>query len=120
MYIEDTTTYYVGTVEHTRKARYLILVRPEWDLAVATPRALVRTVALRRVGLHLIGKARLWGYVLQVAGSYGLNGFPARVPQWIYDRAATVPPELLKQWNMGADGKELRAWAIKTFPGVPN
>jgi hypothetical protein len=119
MYIEDTSTYYVGTVEHTRKARYLILVRTE-GIAVSTPRALVRTVALRQVGHHMVGKARLWGYVVQVSGGFGLNGQPATVPDWLYDRAATIPPELLVKWNQKAGRKALRAWARNTFPGVPN
>jgi hypothetical protein len=124
MYIEDTSTYYVGTVEHIRKARYLILVRPIWDPSIMArapaPRALVRTIALRQVGHHMVGKARLWGYVIQVSGGFGLNGQPATVPDWLYDRAATIPPELLVKWNQGAGRKRLRAWARNTFPGVPN
>lgn len=122
MYIERTQTYYKGTEQCSRRARFLILMFPMGDLTKPM-RALVRKVALRQCGHWMIGKARVSGKTLSLSGSYGADGLPMSVPQEIYDKGVEVPLELVLAWNKGegwncagSEAQAMAEWANKTFP----
>ena len=117
MYLEPTTTYRRKGWEHTRKARFLILVVPPSQTGVSDlpVRAIVRKVALCNTAGWLEGHARAWGCSIPISGNYGDQGSPRVVPRWVYERAETVPVELV---GCSYRSENLRDWARKRFPEV--
>ena len=81
MYIERTTRYDVEGEQRIRKARFLILVQPEYDISgkIPEPHALVRTVAMQQAGQFMTGKARVWGHTILLSGDYGARWFLNRL-----------------------------------------
>ena len=124
MYIENTTGYYRGTEQCTRRAKFLILVQPPFVIGEPTPkpRALIRKVALHQFGHWMMGSARAFGHRITISGAYGADGLPCEVPQEVYDKAIPIPPELYEAWNngggwnsCGSEAPLMRAWALETF-----
>jgi hypothetical protein len=121
MYIEKTTTYYKGSDQKTRSARFLILVQPEWNGGTERNkiRAIVRMVALSQCGHYMVGKARAFGHSITISGAYGSDGMPATVPDDVYQRAIPVPKHLIEAWNTGggwngagSEAQAMREWAL--------
>ena len=123
MYIEGTQTYYRGTEQCARRARFLILLQPNVQNWEEYPmRAIVRKVALRQLGAFMMGHARVGGQTISVSGSYGNDGLPLTVPLEIYEKGVVVPDHLVKLWSTGggwnsagSEAGSMREWANNTF-----
>lgn len=123
MYIEPTQTYYVGTEQRSRRARFLILLQPDTgDWNKYPIRAVVRKVALSQVGCWMMGSARIGGKKITLSGSYGSDGLPKSVPMEIYEKGVVLPDYLVEAWSKGggwnsagSESQVMAEWANKTF-----
>lgn len=105
MYLQPTSTYYVGTEMHIRRNLFLILCQPPGSMRgfnqMTQTRAIVRKVAMSQCGHFMMGYAYAFGHKLILSGSYGSDGLPKTVPQEVYDRAFPVPEWLMELWAKG-------------------
>lgn len=119
MYIEPTDTYYLGTEQHARRARFLLLLQPQDNWQNEPIKAVVRKVALSQCGNWMMGKATIYGKQFTVSGSYGADGLPLTVDNQTYARATVVLPDYLLEawqhgggWNSaGSEAAEMIRWA---------
>jgi hypothetical protein len=125
MYIENTTTYYVGTEQRARKARFLILLQPDKEESgdkEATGnnlRGIVRQVALQQLGHFMMGRVKISEHRLSVSGAYGHDGLPCTVPREVWIKGTPLPKELYDAWNKGggwnsagSEAPAMRIWAL--------
>src|SRR5262245_55357539 len=105
MYVEFTPTYHAGSEQHTRAARFLILLRPDKATIAESccpenTYAIVRKVALHQLGHFMMGHANIGGKWRSVSGAYGNDGLPRSVDKLPAD-AVQLPRELYDAWNRG-------------------
>ena len=119
MYLEQTTGYYRGTEQATKRASFLLLVQKEGCDEI---RALVRKVALRQCGHWMMGRARVAGETITVSGAYGGDGLTRNVSKRVFERAVPLPAELREAWNHGGgwngagnEAPAMRAWALENI-----
>jgi len=123
MYIEPTTTYYKGTSQCTKRARFLLLVEDEnRPSGPDNFRGIVRMVALEQLGHWMMGRARVAGETIIVSGSYGADGLVKSESTAVYNKGTDVPRELYDAWNkgggwngVGSEAEAMRKWALENF-----
>ena len=124
MYIEKTTSYYKGTEQCSRRARFLILMQLDsLPIGKGNLRGCVRKVALRQFGHFMMGTARIGGQSITLSGAYGHDGLPTTVSENIWKYGKDIPDSLYDLWNngggwnsCGSEAPSMREWALNNFP----
>jgi hypothetical protein len=117
---DKSYTYYVGSGQRHSAGNFLILMSERGKpFELYNVRAVVRKVALRQLGLFMMGFARIAGKTYSISGAYGHDGLTLYVEPEAFALGVPVPRELMDAWDngggwnsAGSEAPNMRQWAI--------